>query len=440
MGEGSLSRTCVAANLAWCDKRSNQRCIPFSAGQTTGKRAKRAKRLVRGSRKSVRGLRNPAGLTRRAVDACRLLGQLCPLIYEPVVCFHVLAEGNAVTSEVQFEVRGTAGFITLDRPKALNALNLPMVRAMQRQLDLWAIDDRVERIVVTGAGGRAFCSGGDIRRIHDLRGAPGSEQQDFFREEYMLDAAIKAYPKPYISLIDGIVMGGGAGISVNGAYRFGTEKTLFAMPETGIGFFCDVGASFFLTRMPKQSGTYCGLTSARLGQADALWAGLLTHAIASEDVPALAKVLETASDIEAAVAPFVRKPEPAPILTVIDEIDSAFSASSMPEIISCLEKSGTDFAKETLATLAMRSPTSLELVFGELRRGAELSFNACMQMEFRIACEIMRHHDFYEGVRSVLVDKDHDPHWAPRALPEVDREGLAAYFRKPECGDLDLPL
>ena len=344
-----------------------------------------------------------------------------------------------MSDEILFEQRGKAGFVTLNRPKALNALSHKMVTALAAQLSAWAADPGIVHVVVTGAGEKAFCAGGDIRSIYDARQAGQVEGLDaFFRDEYLLNAQIKAYPKPYVALINGIVMGGGVGVSVHGSHRVGTEKTLFAMPETGIGFFPDVGGTYFLPRMPKRSGVYCALSAGRLKQGDALATGVLTHAISEENVKDLELSLETADDIGAALAPYLVTPEQGPVMEHLEEIERAFSAPSVEEILSRLEASGSDFALKTAATIRDKSPTSVLIAFEQMRRGAELSFNDCMKLEYRIVSRILKGTEFYEGIRAVLVDKDQAPKWAPSRFSQVDSADLASYFERPPDGDLPL--
>ncbi|ADZ70336.1 enoyl-CoA hydratase/isomerase family protein [Polymorphum gilvum] len=343
-----------------------------------------------------------------------------------------------MTDEVLFEIRGRAGFITLNRSAALNALTLAMVRAMAERLDAWARDDSIAHVVVRGAGGKAFCAGGDIRRIYEMGKAGDPHQVDFFAEEYRLNAQIKAFSKPYVSLIDGIVMGGGVGISVHGSHRLGTERLTFAMPETGIGFFPDVGGTYVLPRMPRASGIWCALTAGRMKQADALWSGVLTHAVHAADLDAIETALAEAADVDAALAPFAADPGPAPILDTAEEMEAAFSRDSLAGILAALQASGSDFAVATLKTLAARSPTSVAIAFEQMRRGRNLDFAGCMRLEFRIVNRILREHDFYEGVRAVLIDKDNAPRWRPSSFDAVDSAALAAYFEEPACGDLVL--
>nr|WP_282449279.1 enoyl-CoA hydratase/isomerase family protein [Roseibium sp. CAU 1639] len=338
-----------------------------------------------------------------------------------------------------FEKRGHAGFITLNRPKALNALNHAMAKALADQLSRWADDTEIAHVVITGAGDKAFCAGGDIRSIYDARQAGETDGlSSFFRDEYLLNAQIKAYPKPYIALIDGIVMGGGVGVSVHGSHRIGTEKTMFAMPETGIGFFPDVGGTYFLPRMPKKSGVYCALSAGRLKQGDALATGVLTHAIAADNLADLERALETATDIGATLAPYLIAPERGPITENLDLIEALFSAETVDDILASLEASSDDFAKKALAAIRGKSPTSVLIAFEQMRRGATLSFNDCMKLEYRIVSRILQGTEFYEGIRAVLVDKDQSPKWSPSLFSQVDSADLASYFEEPTDGDLPL--
>ncbi|WP_422375751.1 enoyl-CoA hydratase/isomerase family protein [Roseibium sp.] len=344
-----------------------------------------------------------------------------------------------MSDDILFEKRGHAGFVTLNRPKALNALSFDMVRALARQLTAWESDPQIAHIVVTGAGDKAFCAGGDIRSIYDARQAGETEGLSaFFRDEYLLNAQIKAYPKPFIALINGIVMGGGVGVSVHGTHRIGTEKTMFAMPETGIGFFPDVGGTYFLPRMPKKSGVYCALSAGRLKQGDALATGVLTHAVSADSLTDLETSLETATDIGAALAPFLVTPERGSVAAHLEEIEKAFSAESVEEVLNRLDASSTEFTQKAAAAIRGKSPTSVLIAFEQMKRGGDLSFNECMKLEYRIVSRILQGTEFYEGIRAVLVDKDQNPKWTPSQFGQVDSADLASYFEEPEGGDLPL--
>jgi enoyl-CoA hydratase len=336
---------------------------------------------------------------------------------------------NTMDPEILFETRGAAGLITLNRPKALNALNLAMVSAMRAQLKTWAADPAVSCVVIRGAGERAFCAGGDIRAIAKAGLEGSSYGVDFWREEYILNAEIKHYPKPFVALIHGICMGGGIGVSVHGAYRLTDPSALFAMPETGIGFFPDIGGSFILSRAPGETGLYMGLTGARIGLSDALYAGLATHCLPTEQWPALIETLAKGAGPGAAIAQAAKAAPAAPQLAGHRaRIDRLFAQASVEDILAALDTDSSPFARETTAVLRRRSPTSLKLAFREIRNGRELAFDACMQMEFRMASRILAGRDFYEGVRAVLNDKDNDPHWQPATLPDVSGAMIDAYF------------
>ncbi|MGE7417378.1 enoyl-CoA hydratase/isomerase family protein [Methylobacterium tarhaniae] len=336
--------------------------------------------------------------------------------------------GVTADDAVLCERRGAAGFITLNRPKALNALTLEMVRAMRRVLDAWAADPAVTRVVVQGAGERAFCAGGDIRRIHE-EGSAGhyAQAETFFREEYELNALIQRYPKPYVALIDGIVMGGGVGVSLHGSHRVAAERTAFAMPETGIGFFPDVGATYALSRLPDCAGTYLALTGERIGQGDVLAFGLATHAAPAARFAAIRDALAEGGPIEAAIGAH-EMPAPGPLHAERALIASCFSADSVAEVLARLDSAGSAFAQTSAATIRTRSPTSLTLALAQMRRGAGLSFPEAMRLEYRILCRILRGHDFYEGVRSVLIDRDGRPDWQPATLEAVRPDDVEAHF------------
>jgi len=343
------------------------------------------------------------------------------------------------SDEILFEKRGRAGLVTLNRPAALNALTHGMVTALQAQLDAWRDDASVAHVVVVAAGERAFCAGGDIRHIYDQGKAGDPRQIEFFRDEYRLNADIKHYPKPYITLIDGIVMGGGVGVSVHGSHRVGSERMSFAMPEVGIGFFPDVGGTFFLPRMPGEAGLYCGLTGTRLNQADSLWSGVITHAVPSEHFDDLVAALAGASDVEATLAGFAADPGPSVLAKNAPAIDRCFSGGSLSEILKRLDSvTGEDaeWAAKTATQIRKKSPTSVEIAFQQLRRGAKLDFDDCMRLEFRIVSRLLRGHDFYEGIRATIIDKDNVPRWQPPELSHVDILDIEAHFQASEHGDL----
>ncbi|WP_373235897.1 enoyl-CoA hydratase/isomerase family protein [Cohaesibacter celericrescens] len=328
-------------------------------------------------------------------------------------------------SDILFEQRGCVGLVTLNRVKALNALTLDMVHALDTQLDLWRDDDTISCVVLVSASEKAFCAGGDIRKVWEGRANP---PLDFFWHEYRLNNAIHHYSKPYISLINGIVMGGGVGISMHGRYVVVSENTTFAMPEVGIGFFPDVGGSYLLPRMKGQSGTYCAMSGARLKQGDCLKFGLATHAINAENFDAILSRLSDGEPVDDVLNELALIPEP----TVTDEesqlIDSIFGGATVADIISALRESTHPFAAKALAQIETKSPTSVYIALAEVRRGASLDFEDCMRMEFRIVSRILQDDDFYEGVRATLVDKDGAPNWNPKDFALVNADRVEAHF------------
>ncbi|MDR3528815.1 MAG: enoyl-CoA hydratase/isomerase family protein [Rhizomicrobium sp.] len=333
--------------------------------------------------------------------------------------------------EILFENRGAVGLITLNRPKALNALTLGMVNAMQAKLEEWATDPQVATVVLRGAGEKAFCAGADIRAVRESGLTGTSYALDFFRTEYKLNAYIKRYPKPYLSLIHGICMGGGLGISVHGKFRVAGSSAVFAMPETGIGFFPDVGASYFLSRLGGQVGLYLGLTGARVKAADGLYLKLATHWVPSEYWDAFVDALASGDEPADVLTEMARDLLPsAPISDRREEIDAIFKSSSVGDILAMLDQDEIDdeWSSETAALMRRRSPTSLNLTYNEIRSGKTLSFEDCMRMEFRMATRILQGKDFYEGVRSVIVDKDNAPKWSPANLSDVSDDEIHAYF------------
>ena len=345
-------------------------------------------------------------------------------------------------AEILCETRGAAGVVILDRPKALNALSLGMVRELARALDAWEQDPAVTRVVLSSTSEKAFCAGGDIRHLHDLgRAGEHAEMLSFWREEYILNTRIKRYPKPYVSLIDGIVMGGGVGISLHGSHRVAGDRYLFAMPEVGIGFFPDVGATFALPRLPGSAGTHLALTGDRVGAADALELGLATHAVPSLRMAELADALTGRSALDDILSSFVHDPGPAKLAPQRALIADCFSQATLGAITARLRdhaEGGNAFAGKLLQTIAAKSPTSLAIAFEQMRRGLTLDFEEAMRLEFRIVSRIVRGHDFYEGVRAVVVDKDNAPHWRPATLEEVGADDIAAYFAPLGGDDLDL--
>jgi enoyl-CoA hydratase len=395
---------------------------------------------------------------------------------------------NTSDPEILIDRRGTAGIITLNRPAALNAVTRGMVATLHEALERWRHDGAVSRVIVRAAGERAFSAGGDLRQIYDFgRTGRQSEVLAFWREEYTLNAAIKHYPKPYVALIDGIVMGGGVGISIHGSHRVAGDRFQFAMPEVSIGFFPDVGGTWFLPRLPGELGTWCALCGDRIKAADAVATGVATHRVASARFPDLVEALCGAVAVDAILAAFAeRGSSPSPLVgegrgggsggvasalphlpTPTQEgrplpspqgggeknssitarrgaIDRLFAADSVEAILAGLDaEAGSDgrdaeWSRATAAALRAKAPTSLKLALAQMRRGRDWSFAQCMRAEFRIASRAAYGEDFYEGIRAVIVDKDNSPRWRPATLAEVSDASIEHYFA-PIAAELELP-
>lgn len=342
--------------------------------------------------------------------------------------------------EILFERRGAAGLVTLNRPKALNAVTHGMVRALRAQLDVWANDPAVTRVVVTASGERAFSAGGDIRALTDLgRAGKHAEMLSFWRDEYPLNAYIKNYRKPYVALIDGIVIGGGVGVSVHGSHRVAGDKFQFAMPEVGIGFFPDVGATWFLPRMPGELGAYCGLTGERFDAADAVAAGIATHRIPSSRFADLLEGLAGTVSVDALLAAFAEPAGAGKISARRPDINRLFAGDSVDNILAVLDRDGSDWAQKAAAAIRSKSPLSLKIALAQVRRGKTWDFDTCMRAEFRIVSRIIEGHDFYEGVRAVIIDKDNTPHWRPAMLGEVSTGDVERHFAPRPGDELKLP-
>ncbi len=334
---------------------------------------------------------------------------------------------------IKSEKRGGLGLLTLDRPAALNALTHGMINALAAQLSLWAVDDAIKCVAIRGAGDRAFCAGGDIRSVQQSVVAGTDEGPRLLHDEYRLNALIAAYPKPYIALLHGITMGGGAGVSVHGHARLGDASLNFAMPETAIGFIPDVGSSYFLSRCPGETGLYLALTGSPIGLVDARDAGLVTHAVNREDFDAVLDGLAN-GDVAEAIKPYVRKVQPGSLAPHLSRIETIFSAGSVEAILERLDRDGSAFARETAQVIRARSPTSVKIVFRQLREAAHLDLRQCLSMEYRLVTRILRGHDFREGVRAALVDKDRNPKWQPASLAAVG--DIAGFFAP--LGDAEL--
>jgi enoyl-CoA hydratase/carnithine racemase len=331
-------------------------------------------------------------------------------------------------AEILFEVRGPVGLVTLNRPKVLNALTYNMVKLLHPQLKVWADDDAIKLVVVRAAGEKAFCAGGDIRVLHDQGKSGSPEVINFYRDEYRLNRYIKRYPKPYIALMSGINMGGGVGVSIHGSHRVASERLMFAMPETGIGLFPDVGGTYFLPRCPGEIGMYLGLTGARLKAADAIAAGIADVYVPAERHEALIDRLVQGEAVDDALKAEAQDPGEASIGSHRETIDRCFSASSVDAVLRCLDEDGSDWAQKTAETIRSKSPLSTRVAYDQIRAGAKLDFEGCMALEFRLTNRFMSAPDFYEGVRAVVIDKDQAPKWQPPTLDAVADEQVEQYF------------
>lgn len=317
-------------------------------------------------------------------------------------------------NEILMEKKDKAGVITLNRPKNLNALNLHMIQKITQILNEWQQDESIELIILQSNNEKSFCAGGDIRAVYEA----GKENKkeyifQFFYEEYALNQKIFRYSKPIISLIDGIIMGGGAGLAMNGRYRVVTERTVFAMPETAIGFFPDVGAGYFLNKCPGKIGLYLALTGEKINHNDCLYSHLATHVIASSQLPALKSQLVAAKHSVAEIFKNFCDPFPSPssLAAYQPVIDRYFSRSSLNEIINLLQSDGQDWSKKIADSLLKRSALSLRMTIEYMQQCAKLKFEEVMRLSLHLSQFFCMQKDFYEGVRAVLVDKDQQPKW-----------------------------
>jgi enoyl-CoA hydratase len=332
--------------------------------------------------------------------------------------------------EVLVSIQSGVGRLTLNRPKALHALNRAMCEIMTEALLAWREDPQVASVLIDHVGERGFCAGGDIRMIAESGAGDGSDARAFFTAEYRLNHLLFDYPKPVTAIVDGVVMGGGVGISEPADVRIATERTTYAMPETGIGLFPDVGGGWFLPRLPGETGTWLALTGARLKAADTVFLGIHSHFLPTDALDAFRLILsaDPAHPIDVADG-LEANPGEAPIAPFLPLIDSLFGFDTVEEILAALRADGTDWARAQLKALEAKSPQSLKVTLRQLRIGRGLqSFAENMAMEYRLGGRIVRTHDFQEGVRAVIVDKDNAPRWAPPTLEEVSDADLNALF------------
>ncbi|NVK19962.1 MAG: enoyl-CoA hydratase/isomerase family protein [Methylocystaceae bacterium] len=341
-----------------------------------------------------------------------------------------------MTTDIQFSEVGGWGVVNLNRPKALNALTLDMVLAFHDQLQEWADASHIQAVLIEGEGDKAFCAGGDVMALLASVKNGDDNAWQFFHDEYMCNATIATYPKPYVALVDGIVMGGGVGVSVHGDFRVATDKTMFAMPETAIGLFPDVGGSYFLPRLHKGLGLYLGLTGARVRGYETVEAGVSTHYVTQDQLPALKENLlniafaGNASDaIKTVLDAAHSQGEATKVMPHLAEIEEIFGqAETLDDVFSNLANSDTDFAKETLDLLKTHSPSSMHVTFAAIKEGASKSITDVLRMELRLATRIVQLPDFSEGVTAKLLDKGRTPVWSPAEISQVSVADIQSMF------------
>jgi enoyl-CoA hydratase/carnithine racemase len=348
--------------------------------------------------------------------------------------------------DILCEIRNHIAYITLNRPKALNALSFEMIGELRPLLEGFARNELVNAVLIRGAGEKAFCAGGDIRAIYDSYRSASSLHVDFFAAEYPLDYLLRCYPKPYIALVDGIAMGGGMGVAQGSRLRIAGDRTRMAMPEVGIGFFPDVGASYFLSRLAGSLGLYLALTGAQIRAADALYVGLADYYLAPDAIKQLDAALdalqwswgsaeESFAELEHTVRGLSSNPGAPPLEPLRAAIDEHFAAPSIESIMESLGRETrpllSAWAGDTLKLMKVRSPTMLAVAFEQMKRGRGLNFAQCLRMEFGMARQCFEQGDFIEGVRALVIDKDNAPRWQPARIEDVSAADVQAIFKDP---------
>lgn len=323
---------------------------------------------------------------------------------------------------------GKLGVLTLNRPKLINALNITMCEVLNMQLKKWEEDPVIKAVLILGEGEKGFCAGGDVRAIYEIGREDPLEAMHFFSEEYQLNRHIYHFPKPYISFVHGICMGGGLGVSTHASHRVASDNLRMAMPETKIGFYPDVGATFFLSRLPGEIGMYLGLTGEEIDAQSALYAGLIDHIIPKKSFD---KVIEALCALEAwddtqvhqSLEKFSEKIKKSDLSKKREIIDDCFKGHTLEDLLSDLDKHHDVWSMTVLQSILSRAPTSVKITFEALRRAKRMEFNECMAMEYRITEQLVQQHDFYEGVRAAIIDKDNKPIWNPNTLDDVNGYG-----------------
>lgn len=332
-------------------------------------------------------------------------------------------------------MRGHVGHLTLNRPKAINSLTHPMVTEIAAALTAWESDDDVRAVVVSGAGDRGLCAGGDIVAIYHSVKAGGAEARRFWHDEYLLNAYIGRYPKPYVALMDGITMGGGVGISAHGDVRVVTETTKMAMPEVGIGFVPDVGGTRILAHAPGELGLHAALTGAPFGGADAIAMGFADHYVPHADLAQFVQAIES-DGVDHAVSAHAHEPPQSELMAHREWIDRCYAAPTVADIIDALRTEGHAAATDAADLISSRSPVATSVALDAVRRARPLAtLEDVLRLEFRTSCAALRSADLVEGIRAQVIDKDRNPQWNPATLAEVSDADVAAYF---EPADPDL--
>ena len=353
----------------------------------------------------------------------------------------VVAEGDLIARK-----EGSAGILRLNRPKAINAVTLEMFHDIDKALDAFEADPVISVIVLEGAGERGLCAGGDIRALWESSRVKGDLGKILWRDEYILNARIKKFPKPYVAFMDGIVMGGGVGLSAHSAHRVVTDKTKLAMPEVGLGFFPDVGGTWLLSHSPGEIGTYFGLTGQTMNGPDAVHAKFADAVVPSSKLPALREALTkvppgtTSADIRKLIEGFSTGETAGPVAAQQAKIDALFSHDRMEDIVAALQRDGSDFAQATLKTLKEKSPRGMVVTLKLLRLARKSSsLEECLVREYRAALEVFASDDFREGVRAAVIDKDRSPKWSPPRIEDVTPAMVAPYFAEIGADELKFP-
>lgn len=348
--------------------------------------------------------------------------------------------------EIIIQERNNIGILTLNRPKALNAINYAMVKTLTKQLQLWADDNAIKAVLIKGAGDKAFCAGGDVRAMyHAKQQGEHDSLIQFYEDEYNLNYLINTFPKPYLSMLNGITMGGGAGISINGKYRLATEKLIFAMPETTIGFFPDVGGTHFLSRCPDAMGLYLGLTGDKINAKDAYALGLVTHYTSSTTLPAFEETLietqwhdDPFQQIDELLQNIHQHPGAYPLKAKEKIIEHCFGQPDVNNIITTLKATNDDWAQHCANQLSQKSPTSLKVTHKQIILGKDLDLKKGLEMEYRLSQSFMNENEFFEGVRALLIDKDQKPKWHPAKLEDISAQKVETYFNPLNAKELQL--